>query len=608
MAETKILVVAVDFGSSGAGYAFSFAYQYKNNPLDICTSLWNNGNGPVQAKVPAVLLFDPDKKFHSFGFEAEDKYEELMNANKAGQWYFLKGFKMQLYSAVNAGEDIRIDFELLDVGGKSISAKAVFSAAIGFLKDHFIQQMHWRKLGTVEDDIFWVVSVPAIWNDSAKQFMRESAEKVGIQGEKFSMVYEPEAASIYARLLPVDKLVGNNGAVLLEAFDPGRKFIVVDAGGGTVDISAQQVLENGEVKIIHKECGGPWGGECINQQFVKMLKELFGNEVMKQFKRNNGEDLLQLLRDFEVKKRNYRVEGKESVTIRMPFSLTELFLDIEGSDVATKIAISRFNATVRLKRDKLSIAGSLVETFFSETIKMIIDEVVSILKHERCSDVSAIMMAGGFSEADTLQHAIKRQFQSLEVFIPLDGSLAVLKGAVIYGHNPSIVSSRVCNYTYGIACSKIFDPSTHDPDKKWFLDGRELCKHLFEVLFEIDEEVHIGQTRKTEFTDTFLSDHMQIRRYEPLKCQFMVSTKKDPFYTTDESCMKHGSMILSPPNGMWPQITKGHVLLKIAGTELVGTYENEDSQEQTSVRFEFLPSTSKSPERKRLFDPFYLDI
>ncbi|VDI42198.1 Hypothetical predicted protein [Mytilus galloprovincialis] len=54
---------------------------------------------------------------------------------------------------------------------------------------------------------------------------------VGIKGEKFIMVYEPEAASIYARLLPVDKLVGENGDVILKAFDPGRKFIVVDAGG-----------------------------------------------------------------------------------------------------------------------------------------------------------------------------------------------------------------------------------------------------------------------------------------------------------------------------------------------------------------------------------------
>ncbi|XP_063447158.1 heat shock 70 kDa protein 12A-like [Mytilus trossulus] len=505
-------------------------------------------------------------------------------------------------------KDIRKDFELLDAGRKSISAKAVFSAAIGFLKDHFVQQMQWRKLGAFEDDIFWVVSVPAIWNDSAKQFMRESAEKAGIKGEKFSLVYEPEAASIYASLLPVDKLVGENGTVILKAFDPGRKFIVVDAGGGTIDISTQQVLENGELKIIHRECGGPWGGECINKQFVNMLNEIFGKNVLKQFKKNNGEDFLQLLRDFEVKKTILKVDGKESVTIRMPLSLIELFLDIEESDVPTALASSRFDETVRLKRDKLSIAGSLVETFFSETIRNIIDEVVSILKHERCSDVSAIMMAGGFSEADTLQHAIKKQFQSLEVFIPTDGSLSVLKGAVLYGHNPNVVSSRVCYYNYGIQVSKPFDSNIHDPTKKYIWDGRVLCSDLFNILFEIDEEVQIGQTRTIDAVDTFLTRKTDQYRHDPMTYQFVVSTKKDPFYTTDEGCMEHGSKILSPPNGTWPRRVNCQILLKIAGTELIGTSVNKDTLQKTSVRFEFLPSISKNPDRKRLFDPFYLDI
>ncbi|XP_071132814.1 heat shock 70 kDa protein 12A-like [Mytilus edulis] len=422
------------------------------------------------------------------------------------------------------------------------------------------------------------------------------------------MVYEPEAASIYARLLPVDKLVGENGTVILKAFDPGRKFIVVDAGGGTVDISAQQVLENGELKIIHRECGGPWGGECINKQFVNMLKELFGKEVMNQFKSNNGDDFLQLLRDFEVKKKMFKVEDEESLTIRMALSLIELFLDIEHLDVPTAIARSRFNENLRLKRDKLYIAGSLVETFFTETIQMIIDEVLSILKHERCSDVSAIMLAGGFSEADILQNAIKKQFQSLEVFIPTDGALAVLKGAVIYGHNPSIVSMRVCYHTYGIHVEKEFDSSIHDPKKKINHDGIMRCANIFEVLFEMDQEVHIGQTRSKDLRETFYSEDRQQMRYDPIIYPFVISTNKHPFYTTDDGCMEHGSIIVSPPNGMWPKIVNSKILLKIGGTELVGTCVDKETMKETSVRFEFLPSIHKNPERKRLFDPFYLDI
>ena len=55
--------------------------------------------------------------------------------------------------------------------------------------------------------------------------------QAGIQGDKFSLVYEPEAASVYARLLPVDRFVGENKMVALKTFDLGRKFIVLDAGG-----------------------------------------------------------------------------------------------------------------------------------------------------------------------------------------------------------------------------------------------------------------------------------------------------------------------------------------------------------------------------------------
>jgi hypothetical protein len=55
--------------------------------------------------------------------------------------------------------------------------------------------------------------------------------QVGIKGDKFSLVYEPEAASVYARLLPVNKFVGENKMVVLKTFDLGRRFIVLDAGG-----------------------------------------------------------------------------------------------------------------------------------------------------------------------------------------------------------------------------------------------------------------------------------------------------------------------------------------------------------------------------------------
>jgi hypothetical protein len=79
MSDTKLLVAAIDFGSSGVGYAFSFVYQFKTNPIDVHTSIWNKNNSAVTTKIPCVLLFDESKKFDCFGFDAEDKYEDLFN-------------------------------------------------------------------------------------------------------------------------------------------------------------------------------------------------------------------------------------------------------------------------------------------------------------------------------------------------------------------------------------------------------------------------------------------------------------------------------------------------------------------------------------------------
>ena len=55
----------------------------------------------------------------------------------------------------------------------------VISECIKFLSGHLKRELH--KLG--QDmikpcDIKWVLTVPAIWSDAAKQFMREAAVEV----------------------------------------------------------------------------------------------------------------------------------------------------------------------------------------------------------------------------------------------------------------------------------------------------------------------------------------------------------------------------------------------------------------------------------------------
>ena len=67
---------------------------------------------------------------------------------------------------------------LADDKGLQLPAITVFSAGIRYLKDHLLSLCEERRSRLEPNEIHWVVTVPAIWDDTAKQFMREAAVNV----------------------------------------------------------------------------------------------------------------------------------------------------------------------------------------------------------------------------------------------------------------------------------------------------------------------------------------------------------------------------------------------------------------------------------------------
>jgi len=67
---------------------------------------------------------------------------------------------------------------LTDVSGKKLDALTVFSRSIEFFRDHLTSTIKDRLPELQDNDIGWILTVPAIWSDSAKKFMRLAAERV----------------------------------------------------------------------------------------------------------------------------------------------------------------------------------------------------------------------------------------------------------------------------------------------------------------------------------------------------------------------------------------------------------------------------------------------
>lgn len=57
----------------------------------------------------------------------------------------------------------------------------VFSISLKYIRDHLFKSLSDKFSEIQKEDIHYVLTVPAIWDDNAKQFMREAAVKVSGQ-------------------------------------------------------------------------------------------------------------------------------------------------------------------------------------------------------------------------------------------------------------------------------------------------------------------------------------------------------------------------------------------------------------------------------------------
>ena len=97
-----------------------------------------------------------------------------------------------------------------------------------------------------------------------------------------------------------------------------------------------------------------------------------------------------------------------------------------------------------------------------------------------------MLLVCGFSESNVVHSAIKRTFPDMTVIIPNETGLAVLKGAVIFGHNPSVIMFRVSRYTYGVDVINEFKSGLYPPEYKIYVTyvNKYKCKHIFEALVQ----------------------------------------------------------------------------------------------------------------------------
>lgn len=103
-------------------------------------------------------------------------------------------------------DDLR-ELQLTAEDGKTMYALNVFSQSIRYLKDAFLRQNNDAGFNWEEQDIRWVLTVPAIWPEEAISFMRKAAEKVSFATIKITdvihvnLTFNPFNVNVYNKQL-----------------------------------------------------------------------------------------------------------------------------------------------------------------------------------------------------------------------------------------------------------------------------------------------------------------------------------------------------------------------------------------------------------------------
>nr|XP_022297580.1 heat shock 70 kDa protein 12A-like [Crassostrea virginica] len=489
-----LLVAAIDFGTTYSGYAFSTKTDFQREPTKAYLKQWvDPASSMVYNKTSTCILFDEDKRFNKFGFEAEAKYVDLTMDKENKDWYFFRRFKMTLYNKQSSSADWYIE----DESGKQLPALMVFSESIKFLKQSLLEEAKKQQTEIGENDIKWILTVPAIWSDPAKAFMRRAAVVAGIDSNMLTIALEPEAAAVYVKHLPVDKRLDGEGGDLLRTFAPGSKYIVVDAGGGTIDITAHEVLNDDTIKELIKANGGDWGGTSVDGEYLDFIKCLIGDSVTRSIQQNEPHVFFEACRDFEIAKRTIKPGADTKFNVRIPSQIAEAYTKMfPGKELKSKRVTSTKRKTqisITFLGDKLRLTPQDAEDFFSESINEIVLHLKSLLLQKSGRGIATVILVGGFAESPMLIHGIKSNFPDMRVIIPQEAAWSVLRGAVIFGHDPSLIKERRCKYTYGICTSKPFDPNEHDEKYKYEKNGEIRCCRLFSKLISINDPVTVGE-------------------------------------------------------------------------------------------------------------------
>ncbi|KAJ6458053.1 hypothetical protein C8R47DRAFT_1163706 [Mycena vitilis] len=388
-----------------------------------------------------------------------------------------------------------------DVGGDSKVPTSIFYDREGIIRAEGAETMRpqcrdeaqdkgwelaqWYVWVSLQHNTRFVLAHPNGWEGKQQSQMRDAAVVAGLipnsdaGHERLRFVTEGEASLHFCI---------RNG-LATQAIDSGKGVVVVDAGGGTIDLSTYRVVKKPNGVKEYEEIAAPQclfhGSIYVTEHARRYLKAHLANSKF--------------------------AEDVDAITAAFD---TSAKLTFRGDELSVQFGRRTDNDTrLNIRYGQLKIPGHVAKNFFEPSVsavaQAIMDQCISACD---VTSVSAVFLVGGFAASDWLFSELKSRLNQLMKPLKMSVDLtrpdahlnkAVADGAVSF-YIDHHVSVRVARFTYGVQISEPYDQKKTEHTTRYkssFLgsDGQFLVPCKFDPILRKDIQV----CEKTEFRSAY---------------------------------------------------------------------------------------------------------
>jgi len=406
---SRKLVLAFDIGTTYSGVSYAILEPDRVPEIkSVVKFLDTNKTGSFKA--PSILFYNRDGSFRGVKDTLDD--DETEDLYEVRWWKLIPSHgDLPEFAKNRMTPDLPKGKTLQDIYADFI--RYLFDSAKTYIQDYEpMGDVLWESL---EPNIDLILSHPNGWEGSKQELLRNSVVQASVLTEE----------EVLSRVFFVTEGEASFGFCVTntrsgESLDPGRKVLVIDAGGGTVDISSYTVISTSPLKVeeFHKPQCFYQGGEIVTASARAYAEKRFRDSV--QF--GNEEDLAAFTENFDT-------------------GLKESFSDNSKLQFVKFGSLRDNDASCNVKGGKLRLQGQQVEQFFEPTITAIVEGIKNVTAETDPAD-TIVYLAGGFGASPWIFQEVGRKLaaQKLKLLRPdTQTNKAVAVGAIShYLDNPVI--------------------------------------------------------------------------------------------------------------------------------------------------------------------------